>query len=115
MRSCRPCRLRAPIRVACRRCGGRCATISAMDKDAIGTPEADGSAAPCSSCGRHGLEPGFIEDSGQGSRGYARWIAGPLKRGFLGGARLMGKQRWQIEAFRCPSCGHLDLYAREPV
>ncbi|CAG6390808.1 hypothetical protein NMG29_10430 [Streptomyces cocklensis] len=78
-------------------------------------PGASAKLAACSSCGRDGLEPGFIEDAGEGARGYARWIAGPLERGIFGGARRMGKQRWQVEAFRCLACGHLDLYARTPV
>ena len=64
----------------------------------------------CTHCGAKELEPGFIEDAGQNSRGYARWIAGALQRGPFGGARLLGKQRWQIDAFRCLSCGHLELF-----
>lgn len=50
----------------------------------------------CTQCGTEGLEPGFIEDAGEHSRGYARWIAGPLERGIFGGAKRMGRQRWQI-------------------
>ena len=68
--------------------------------------------ARCTACHSGGLEPGFIEDSGQGSQGYARWIAGALERGLFGGAFKMGKQRWVVEAWRCPACGHLELYAR---
>ncbi|MCP9955807.1 MULTISPECIES: hypothetical protein [Actinomadura] len=69
----------------------------------------------CTQCGTEGLEPGFIEDAGEHSRGYARWIAGPLERGIFGGAKRMGRQRWQIEAWRCPQCGHLELFARQPA
>ncbi|MGW2564130.1 hypothetical protein ACWCXB_33925 [Streptomyces sp. NPDC001514] len=69
----------------------------------------------CTQCGRAGLEPGFIEDTGEHSRGYARWIAGALERGILGGAKRMGRPRWQIDAYRCPTCGHLELFARQPV
>ncbi|MFI6106643.1 hypothetical protein [Streptomyces sp. NPDC051310] len=68
----------------------------------------------CGQCGRAGLEPGFIEDTGEHSRGYSRWIAGPLERGLFGGAKRMGRPRWQIDAFRCPDCGHLELFARQP-
>lgn len=67
----------------------------------------------CTQCGTVGLEPGFVEDDGEHSRGYARWIAGPLERGVLGGAKRMGRARWQIDAGRCPRCGHLELFARE--
>lgn len=69
----------------------------------------------CTQCGTVELEPGFIEDAGEHSRGYARWIAGPLERGIFGGAKRMGRPRWQIEAYRCPTCGHLELFARQTV
>jgi DNA-directed RNA polymerase subunit RPC12/RpoP len=69
----------------------------------------------CTQCGSGGLEPGFVEDSGENSRGYARWITGALERGPLGRAKRMGRQRWQIDAHRCPSCGHLELFASQPV
>jgi hypothetical protein len=68
----------------------------------------------CSQCRSGGLEPGFVEDSGEGSRGYARWIAGPLRRGILGGAKRMGRPRLQIDAYRCPNCGHLELFVPRP-
>lgn len=45
----------------------------------------------CTYCGAVGLEQGFVEDTGEGSRGYARWIAGPLERGLLGGAKSLGR------------------------
>ncbi|GJF32063.1 hypothetical protein KNE206_47630 [Kitasatospora sp. NE20-6] len=69
----------------------------------------------CTQCGVPGLEQGFVEDTGEGSRGYARWIAGALERGIFGGAKRLGRPRWQIDAFRCPSCGHLELFAVKPV
>ncbi|MER7763951.1 hypothetical protein [Streptomyces sp. NPDC097619] len=69
----------------------------------------------CSRCGAAGLEAGFIEDSGQHSRGFARWIQGALERGPLGGARRLGRPRWEIEAFRCPHCAHLELFAGRPA
>ncbi|MDJ0383594.1 hypothetical protein [Streptomyces sp. G-G2] len=69
----------------------------------------------CTQCETVGLEQGFVEDSGEGSRGYARWISGALERGVFGGAKRLGRPRWQIDAFRCPKCGHLELFARERV
>ncbi|MCD9876855.1 hypothetical protein [Streptomyces guryensis] len=65
----------------------------------------------CTYCGTLGLVDGFIEDEGQGARGYARWIEGALERGPLGGAKRLGRPRRQIEAYRCPKCGHLELFA----
>ncbi len=69
--------------------------------------------ANCSQCGGLEFEDGFIEDNGQGSQGYARWIAGPLARGLFGGAFRFGAQRWVVDALRCTTCNHLELYAAE--
>ncbi|WP_246179232.1 hypothetical protein [Actinomadura decatromicini] len=69
----------------------------------------------CTQCGGEDMEPGFVEDTGDHSRGYARWIAGALERGVFGGAKRLGRPRWQIDAWRCRRCGHLELYARNPV
>jgi predicted nucleic-acid-binding Zn-ribbon protein len=65
----------------------------------------------CTHCGNESLDDGFIEDSGQSAKGFARWIAGPLELGPLGGARRLGKTRRAILAFRCTRCGHLELFA----
>jgi ribosomal protein L37E len=69
----------------------------------------------CSSCGGETFDPGFVEDAGEGSRGYTRWIPGPLERGIFGGARKAGKQRFMIEANRCSRCGFLMMYAKTQV
>jgi len=53
-----------------------------------------------------GWRPGFVEDSGQVSRVFARWIRVP-RRGPLGNAK-----RWAcvaIDAYRCQTCAHLEL------
>jgi DNA-directed RNA polymerase subunit RPC12/RpoP len=65
----------------------------------------------CSQCGTVDLEPGFVTDSGQGARGYTQWIAGLLETGILGIARIRGRRRETVSAFRCPQCGHLELFA----
>ncbi|WNI31517.1 hypothetical protein [Streptomyces sp. ITFR-6] len=69
----------------------------------------------CTQCDATGLETGFVEESGQGARGYARWIAGPLQIGLLGGAKKAGKPTRRIEAYRCPACSHLELFATDRV
>ncbi|MDF5756044.1 hypothetical protein [Spongiactinospora sp. TRM90649] len=66
----------------------------------------------CTQCDGQELEPGFIEDNGEASQGYARWIPGILERGLFGGARRMGKPRWIVDAFRCVRCSHLELFVR---
>lgn len=69
----------------------------------------------CPHCGSTDFAPGFIEDMGQSSQGYARWVEGELERGIFGGARRMGRQRWQVDAQRCAGCGGLQLFAARPV
>ena len=67
----------------------------------------------CMHCGYEQLDEGFIEDNGAPAQGDARWIAGPLERGRFGGAKRKRRTRRQIIAFRCPRCGHLELFARD--
>ncbi|TMR90811.1 hypothetical protein [Nonomuraea basaltis] len=69
----------------------------------------------CTHCGEGGLEPGFIMDQGEHSKGFARWVEGALERGLLGGARLMGRPKWEIDAYRCRYCHHLELFASRPA
>ena len=66
----------------------------------------------CTQCGCKALEEGFVEDTGQGTKGFTNWIAGPLQQGPFGGARRMGRQRRAIAAFRCTECGHLELFVK---
>lgn len=54
------------------------------------------------------LEEGFLEDQG-GTALRGRWIAGPIQTGMLGGTKVFGKDRHDIIAFRCTSCGRLEL------
>nr|WP_051056055.1 MULTISPECIES: hypothetical protein [Kitasatospora] len=69
----------------------------------------------CSHCGHTGLHQGFLEDDGQDSAGDVRWIPGPVERGPLGGAKRFSRARLQVDAFHCPSCGHLELFARQQL
>jgi hypothetical protein len=66
----------------------------------------------CTQCGMAGLQLGYILDLAQGGGLYARWLAGPLELGSMGGVKkLRRKPKWRIDAFRCPQCGHLELFA----
>lgn len=58
------------------------------------------------------LSPGFLEDSGQSAPGSVRWIPGPLERGLLGGVKRFGKDRYDVDALRCDTCGRLELRVR---
>lgn len=68
----------------------------------------------CSQCKSGGLAAGFVSDYGQGSNGFIRWVEGALERGAFGGAKLMGRPKWEVDAYRCPNCGHLELFAVRP-
>lgn len=67
----------------------------------------------CSRCDG-GLRLGFLEDKGErGSIGASRvlsWIDGAAQKGAFGGARVLGKERYDVKAYRCGQCGHLDLF-----
>jgi hypothetical protein len=67
----------------------------------------------CSRC-QGALRLGFLEDKGErGSVAASRvlsWIAGAAEKGPLGGAKVLGKQRVEVKAYRCDQCGHLDLF-----
>lgn len=68
----------------------------------------------CTSCGHDELAPGFILDMGQGSKGFAQWVSGWLERGSVFGIpKIRGRWRGRVDAFRCPMCGHLELYVRD--
>ena len=67
----------------------------------------------CSRC-EGTLVLGFLEDKGErGAIGASRvlsWIGEPASTGPFGGAKVLGKQRREVTAYRCDRCGHLDLF-----
>lgn len=69
----------------------------------------------CAACGSDRLEQGFIEDAGESSPGFARWIPGALERGLFGGARRVGRQRFEIVALACQGCRFLNLSVGGPA
>jgi len=88
-----------------------------LDSDNVSDPEGDGpgtTALVCTRCGAKPMEPGFLEDRGDGSGGYGRWVEGHLEIGLFG-ARRMGRRRRAIEVYRCLRCSHLDLFATNEV
>lgn len=66
----------------------------------------------CPSCGSDDLVDGFLEDTGEHSKGFVRWIAGPLETGRRGRAKISeSKPRWIVDSSRCLLCGHVSLFA----
>lgn len=86
-----------------------------VGEDAVGGAAAAGwekARSTCSACGAVGmLTEGFLDDTGESSRGYVRWVDGPRDTSFFGGFSSMGATRLLVRAFRCRECNHLDLYA----
>ncbi|WP_084008681.1 hypothetical protein [Planomonospora sphaerica] len=62
----------------------------------------------CTHCGHQGLETGFLADRQQ--PGFGIWVEGELEVGLLGGAKMMGRPKWVVDARRCPRCYHLELF-----
>ena len=67
----------------------------------------------CTQCGSADLEEGFVADHGRGSRLFARWVAGPIRLGLLGFAKVAGRPQAAIVALRCRDCSHLELFATQ--
>ena len=64
----------------------------------------------CSQCGNEGLEPGFLSDAQAQTPGFAVWVDGELEQGVFGGVKLWGRPKFQVDAYRCPNCSHLELF-----
>ena len=68
----------------------------------------------CARC-RSDMEEGFFLDV-QGSASNAKaasvWVQGPPQETFWTGIKLSGRDQKQVVAYRCTSCGYLELYAR---
>lgn len=69
----------------------------------------------CPHCGTVGLEPGYAEDTGRQSFGFVRWVPGFLERTVFGVAKGGRLPRFRVDAFRCPTCFRLELYAAHQV
>lgn len=68
----------------------------------------------CTACGSEGLlDEGFLADTGEGARGYVRWVDSPRDTSLFGGFSSMGADKFLVRAFRCRECRHLDLFAEE--
>ena len=60
------------------------------------------------------LEEGHIPDIGYGQATASAWAPGsPDRLRFFGGIRLKKKELIPFSAYRCSSCGFVELYARD--
>ena len=57
------------------------------------------------------MEQGFVLDNTYGARVVSRWVAGVPQKSFWVGTKLPDEELVPIGAYRCSSCGYLELYA----
>ena len=68
--------------------------------------------SPCPKCGS-AMEQGFVLDNAYIERVVSHWAPGaPLKSNWVG-TKLPEEKLVPIGAFRCSSCGYLEMYARD--
>jgi hypothetical protein len=65
----------------------------------------------CTQCGGLEFAEGFVSDLGQGALGFGQWIAGPIQTGVFGNAKVRGRTRIALRAYRCANCSHLEIFA----
>jgi predicted nucleic-acid-binding Zn-ribbon protein len=65
----------------------------------------------CPKCGSV-MRQGFVVDNTHGGNVVSRWAAGAPVKSFWIGTKLPDEELVPIGAFRCSSCGYLELYAR---
>jgi hypothetical protein len=59
------------------------------------------------------MEQGFIPDITHGGQIASRWAPGLPLKSFWTGTKIVPKEELiPLGAFRCASCGYLELYAR---
>ena len=68
----------------------------------------------CAKCGSPMTEGFMLDFTGDNvRREQALWVEGHRERAVWVGTKLKGKDVRQVDAFRCATCGLLELYATE--
>lgn len=67
----------------------------------------------CSQCESTSFSPGYLGSSSSDDRGtYERWYDGELELGMFGDVKhASSRARFQVLAYRCQGCGHIELFA----
>jgi hypothetical protein len=59
------------------------------------------------------MEEGHVPDIGRNRATRSVWSPGPGEaRAFFGGIKFKKKEQIPLTAYRCPSCGYVELYAK---
>ena len=68
--------------------------------------------ATCPKCGK-AMQRGHLPDVAHGQVLQGTWASGdPEPRTFIGGIKWKRKEQVPLTAYRCTSCGFVELYAR---
>lgn len=59
------------------------------------------------------MTAGFVLDKKRTSAVVSHWVQGLPKKAIWAGVDVEGKPTYAIGAYRCESCGFLELYARD--
>ena len=65
----------------------------------------------CPKCGSI-MEQGFVLDNAHAARVVSHWAPGAPLKSFWTGTKKPDGELVPIGAYRCPSCGFLEMYAR---
>ena len=66
----------------------------------------------CPKCGAE-MEAGMMTDHfNYTSKVQSEWVSGTPELSFWTGVKIAGRKRSKVVAYRCGSCGYLELYAR---
>jgi len=65
----------------------------------------------CGECGNVGMDRGFILERLDSGEFETKWVRGAPEPSFWRGTKTSDKERLPIEAYRCPQCGALKLFA----
>lgn len=57
------------------------------------------------------MDIGFVTDHLAGTIVQGEWIKGEPELNFLNEARIKGKERHKIVAYRCPNCSYVEFFA----
>ena len=65
----------------------------------------------CSHCAEP-MSEGFIADTGHhGIVDVATWIEGEPEKSLIGSTKTNFRNRFLMQAYRCPKCGRVELFA----
>jgi ribosomal protein L37E len=64
----------------------------------------------CTKC-EGAMEVGIIIDHTYGAITQSSWVEGKPERSIWTGLKTSGKEQYNVQTYRCQSCGYLESYA----